>query len=975
VNDDGQNGHYRCFYSIDLAGNLSLNTDGTSAAISGLDTTAPTVSFTPDPASVVPGGTIDITMTTSEATTDFVDGEVTTDMGTLAGFTATSDTVYMVTLTAPASAGTATLTVAADAFTDAVGNGNTANTHAVTVETAVVGMPAITIADGPAVTEGDPGTDNHAVFVLTAGETPTAPFTVDVAVSENDGILFGDFITDGTEQVNFVTGEATATLSVLVVSDNQEEYGNTISATVVAGSGYTLGATVTGTVAVSDDDAGEGTAPPANEVFPALGANGLAFADAGRTTLDLTEGTDTEIHVGASLDSNVPAGRFPPFVAMIVTVSGDLNFLQSGAPTVYTVRAQQANSYTGIVIIPIDDDGTDEADGMLTLTLTTATGHAFGTGQPTVLTVNIADDDDAAVVMPSVSDASADEGDDLMFVINRGNITGRIELAVRPIFGTGQGSAQAEDILPAHRNLRYPNLEVGEQTITVIVTTVTDTLTEPEETFTLRVADDQASGWPTINATGTINANTAPAVAPTVAITGPASFTAGTTTTITLTTSEDTTDLAESDVGITGGTVVAGSFSGTGSDYTVDITATAAGDAVITVAIGAFSNSAGTMNAVAGTLTVTVDAAAPVLPNITLSYAGKFSGGQMCAASSETNKAGVCEGDIIIFTITADPMPTSDLDVRLGRLEAGNFGLNYGVANPSDYVASPNNQNNRTVTILASTDSITHEIPVGNLYGSGNLGGYYVEVVCVNQPSGAGSTGCLTDDTIDTEYTFVATTRANQSAGALTPAQSHCDGGAGGDGDESSECVVHIHPVTAPAIAVAAVTTGPVAEGTNVEFSITADKVPNHYNSDRTALAALPISITIGEVGEVTTAASPVSVNIPAAGSTNTFSVSLTDDSTGWDGANPEVSATVAVSGDTPPPYSRGNPFSVRLLVTDNEMVTVEMGADPAAVTEGGNLMFTVAVTSGVLDVDLELAYTVTTTGTSGTDFTAPSGT
>ncbi|MGI9251414.1 MAG: Ig-like domain-containing protein, partial [Pseudohongiellaceae bacterium] len=369
-------------------------------------------------------------------------------------------------------------------------------------------------------------------------------------------------------------------------------------------------------------------------------------------------------------------------------------------------------------------------------------------------------------------------------------------------------------------------------------------------------------------------------------------------------------------------------------------------------------------------------------PNITINYDARVNAGQMCAASSETSKAGVCEGDTIIFTLTADPAPANDLPIRLGRLEAGIPGaLNYGLTSPGDYVPEANDRGNRTVTILANTSSITHEIDTTNNYGSDSLGGYYLEVVCVNQPDNDGVAGnnsfeCLTDDTIPTDYTFTATSRGNQSAGALTPANSHCDGGAGNDGDESSECLVHIHPVTAPVIAVAAVSTGAVAEGGDAEFSITADKVPNHYNADRTALANLPISITLVEAGDVTDAASPMLVNIPAAGSTNTFSISLTDDSTGWDGGSPSISASVAASGDMPVRYTpHGTSNSASVPVTDDETITVVMGANPDGVAEGDPLTFTVEASGATLEADLVLSYTTGGTATAGTDYTAPSGT
>ena len=63
--------------------------------------------------------------TTSEATTDFAVGDITVTNGALSSFSATSSTVYTATFT-PSASGATTIDVAANGFTDAAGNNNTA---------------------------------------------------------------------------------------------------------------------------------------------------------------------------------------------------------------------------------------------------------------------------------------------------------------------------------------------------------------------------------------------------------------------------------------------------------------------------------------------------------------------------------------------------------------------------------------------------------------------------------------------------------------------------------------------------------------------------------------------------------------------------------------------------------------------------------------------------------------------------------
>ena len=69
--------------------------------------------------------TLTVTFTSSEATTDFVVGDITVSGGALSSFSATSSTVYTATFT-PSASGATTIDVAANGFTDAAGNNNTA---------------------------------------------------------------------------------------------------------------------------------------------------------------------------------------------------------------------------------------------------------------------------------------------------------------------------------------------------------------------------------------------------------------------------------------------------------------------------------------------------------------------------------------------------------------------------------------------------------------------------------------------------------------------------------------------------------------------------------------------------------------------------------------------------------------------------------------------------------------------------------
>ncbi|SVE00603.1 uncharacterized protein METZ01_LOCUS453457, partial [marine metagenome] len=96
------------------------------------DTSRPTITITASngsnavsDSSTTNDGTLTVTFTSSEATSNFAEGDITETNGSLSSFTQTSSTVYTVTFT-PTADGAATINVAGSTFTDAAGNNNTA---------------------------------------------------------------------------------------------------------------------------------------------------------------------------------------------------------------------------------------------------------------------------------------------------------------------------------------------------------------------------------------------------------------------------------------------------------------------------------------------------------------------------------------------------------------------------------------------------------------------------------------------------------------------------------------------------------------------------------------------------------------------------------------------------------------------------------------------------------------------------------
>ena len=132
-----------------------------------------------------------------------------------------------------------------------------------------VKSPTITIAGGPAVTEG-----TATAFTVTASEAPSASLTVSLTVSESSGsdyVASGD---EGSKTVTISSGATMATYSVPTQDDNTDEPNGMVTVQVASGTGYTVGSTSSANVTVNDNDVAQppptqqpAAAPPPSPVI------------------------------------------------------------------------------------------------------------------------------------------------------------------------------------------------------------------------------------------------------------------------------------------------------------------------------------------------------------------------------------------------------------------------------------------------------------------------------------------------------------------------------------------------------------------------------------------------------------------------------------------------------------------------------------------------------------------------------------
>ena len=507
-----------------------------------------------------------------------------------------------------------------------------------------------TVALGPAAVshaEGDAGTTDFAYTVTRTGDT-TGASTVAYSVTGSganpaNAADFGGTLPTG--QVTFAAGETTKTITIKVAGDATVEPDEGFTVTLANATGATLGTASAQGVITNDDVA----PPPPPPILPtvALGPASVSHAEGDAGTTDfaytLTRTGDT---TGAST------------VAYSVTGSGanPANAADFGGtlPTGQVTFA--AGETTKTITIKVAGDATVEPDEGFTVTLANATGATLGTATAQGIITN----DDVAPLPPpvlpivalgpaSVSHAEGDAGTtDFAYTVTRtGDTTGASTVAYS-VTGSGANPANAADFggtLPTGQ----VTFAAGETTKTITIKVAGDATVEPDEGFTVTLANASGATLGTATAQGVItNDDLAPPppppVLPTVAL-GPAAVShaegdAGTTDfAYTVTRTGDTTGASTVTYSVTGsganpanaadfgGTLPTGPVTFAAGETTKTITINVAGDTTVEPDEGftvTLSNATGaTLGTTTGQGVIANDDVAappppPVLPTVAL---------------------------------------------------------------------------------------------------------------------------------------------------------------------------------------------------------------------------------------------------------------------------------------------------------------------------------------------------------------------
>ena len=370
------------------------------------------------------GGTVTLTVTTSDDNVDEVDGSVTVTITAGSGYTVSS------------SQGSATATISDD-------------------DGPVVPEVSITSAGG--VVEG-----SNAVFTLTGSPAPTANLPVVVSVSQSG--TYG--VTTGSRTVTIPTG-GTVTLTVTTSDDNVDEVDGSVTVTITAGSGYTVSSSQgSATATISDDD---GPVVPEVSITSAGG---------------VVEGSNA---VFTLTGSPAPTANLP----VVVSVS------QSGTYGVTTGSRTVTIPTGGTVTLTVttSDDNVDEADGSVTVTITAGSGYTVSSSQGSA-TATISDDD--GPVVPEVSITSAGgvvEGSNAVFTLTgspapTANLPVVVSVSQSGTYGVTTGS-------------RTVTIPTG-GTVTLTVTTSDDNVDEVDGSVTVTIT--AGSGYTVSSSQGSATA-------------------------------------------------------------------------------------------------------------------------------------------------------------------------------------------------------------------------------------------------------------------------------------------------------------------------------------------------------------------------------------------------------------------------------------------------------------------------------------
>ena len=636
------------------------------------DGTPPTMTITTTTAGVTSGsttndGTIAYVFTSNEPTTNFVKSDITVSGGTLGALTGVSSTIYTATFT-PSGDGATSVAVAANAFTDSGGTGNTvSNTFAWTYDGTAPTMTITAAVSGSSLSTGS--TTNDATITLTftsseamtgfvlgdidissgslsalsgSGDTYTSTFTPSGDVTHTidiDASKFTDAVGNQNTASNAYTWTYDGTNPTMTITSSGSANGGASNAAVTltftsseatsnfAHGDITVSGGTLGSLGTTSSTVYTATFTPSAEGSMTIDVAGDGFTDA------VGNGNTAATQFAYTHDTTAPA------MVITTTTAGVTSGSTTNDGTIaYVFTAGQATTNFAKADITVSG-GTLGALTEVTSVKYTATFTPSGDGATSVA-VAAGTFTDAAGNSNTVSNTFAwtYDGTGPTMTITSADMSngGAFNAATTLTFTSNEATTTfaAEDIVVS--NGAISSFAANGGSTTVYTATFTPT---GEGAATIDVAGNKftdASG--NQNSAAVQFAYTHDTTAPAMVITTTtAGVTSGSTTNdgtvaYVFTAGQATTNFVKSDITVSGGTL--GTLTGVSSTiYTATFTPSGDGATSVAVAAGTFTDAAGNANTVSNTFAWTYDGTGPTM---TITSADMSNGGAFNAATTLT---------------------------------------------------------------------------------------------------------------------------------------------------------------------------------------------------------------------------------------------------------------------------------------------------------------------------------------------------
>ena len=340
------------------------------------------------------------------------------------------------------------------------------------------GVPALTIENAPAVTEG--GT---ALFLVRLSAASNQAVTVAYQTVDETAAAGTDY-TATRGDLRFEVGTIEQTIAVPTLNDTAEERTETFTVELSEPNGATL-EQGTGTATINDDDSDDDSDDDDGDGGGTDSIPTLTIRD----SETVTEGDPAEFVVRLSAESEQAV------TVAFATADGTAKAGSDYTSTTGTLRFEPGDRELTITVPTVDDDQAEETEAF-TVKLSDPSGATLeddtGTGRIT--------DDDG---LPTLSIADAlpvAEGDAAEFAVT---LNPASEQVVTVAFATADGTAKAgSDYTSTTGTLRF---EPGDRRKTIAVPTVDDEQAEETEAFAVTLSGPSGATLEDDTGAGTIN--------------------------------------------------------------------------------------------------------------------------------------------------------------------------------------------------------------------------------------------------------------------------------------------------------------------------------------------------------------------------------------------------------------------------------------------------------------------------------------